>query len=121
MAQKNGGLLLCSVIVFLFCIQLSTVDCMLFDRITVNVVNGSNNIAFNQGLRHVNRKGKPWNRTRNRKRGKRAGVLNRLRSRSFKPPLPSIFLSNVRSLNNKADELFFLTSQFRDYRDCSIF
>ena len=56
-----------------------------------------------------------------RKRGKRAGALVRFRRRISRPPLPSIFLSNLRSINNKTDELFYLISNFRDYRDCSIF
>ncbi len=36
-----------------------------------------------------------------RKRGKRAGVLVRLRPRAFRPPLPTILLINVQSLDNK--------------------
>ncbi len=37
---------------------------------------------------------------RSRKRGKRAGVLVRLRRRAFRPPLPTILLANVQSLDN---------------------
>ena len=48
-------------------------------------------------------------------------MLARLRRRAFTPPLPSIILSNVRSVNNKTDELKYLTSNFRDYKDCSAF
>ncbi len=44
-------------------------------------------------------------RHRRRKRGKRAGVLVRLRSRAFRPPLPTILLANVQSLDNKLCEL----------------
>ncbi len=40
-------------------------------------------------------------RRRRRKRGKRAGVLVRLRRRAFRPPLPTILLANVQSLDNK--------------------
>ncbi len=40
-----------------------------------------------------------------RKRGRRGGVRCRLRRRAFKTPLPSIILSNVRSLKNKLDLL----------------
>ncbi len=40
-----------------------------------------------------------------RKRGKRAGVLVRLRCRAFRPPLPTILLANVQSLDNKLCEL----------------
>ncbi len=42
---------------------------------------------------------------RRRKRGKRAGVLIRLRRRAFRPPLPTILLANVQSLDNKLCEL----------------
>ncbi len=43
-------------------------------------------------------------RCRRRKRGKRAGVLVRLRRRAFRPPLPTILLANVQSLDNKLCE-----------------
>ena len=56
-----------------------------------------------------------------RKRGKRAGLLVRFRCRSNRPPLPAMFLSNVRSLDNKKDELFYLIKSQRDYRDCSVY
>lgn len=59
--------------------------------------------------------GSPWitipvrrrrrRRERKQKRGCRAGALLRLRRKPFKPPLPSLFLSNARSLANKMDEL----------------
>ncbi len=42
---------------------------------------------------------------RRRKRGIRAGVLVRLRRRAFRPPLPTILLANVQSLDNKLCEL----------------
>ncbi len=47
------------------------------------------------------------NNTRRRKkhRGKRAGIRNRLRVRAHSPPLPSILLANVQSLENKMDDL----------------
>ncbi len=44
-------------------------------------------------------------RKRRRKRGKRAGVLVRLRRRPLRPPLPTILLANVQSLDNKLCEL----------------
>ncbi len=37
-------------------------------------------------------------RRRRRKRGKRAGFLIRLRRRAFRPPLPTILLANIQSL-----------------------
>ena len=36
------------------------------------------------------------------RRGKRAGVLTRFRTRTQRPPLPAIFQSNVRSLKKQA-------------------
>ncbi|XP_019713383.1 uncharacterized protein LOC109508029 [Hippocampus comes] len=46
---------------------------------------------------------------RRRRRGKRAGMLVKLRQRGFGTPLPSIHLANLRSLPNKMDELLLLT------------
>ena len=36
--------------------------------------------------------------------GRRAGILVKLRKRQHRPPLPSILLANVQSLDNKLDE-----------------
>lgn len=43
--------------------------------------------------------------TQQRKRGRRAGVLVRLRRRAKRAPLPSMLLANVQSLDNKLWEL----------------
>ena len=59
-------------------------------------------------------------RKRRRKRGKRAGVLVRLRRRPLRPPLPSILLANVQSLDNKLCELRARISYQRETRDCCI-
>ncbi|KAL7879151.1 hypothetical protein AOLI_G00101250 [Acnodon oligacanthus] len=40
-----------------------------------------------------------------RKRGKRGGLHARLKARATRPPLPSLLLANVRSLENKLDKL----------------
>ncbi len=56
-------------------------------------------------------------RCRRRKRGKRAGILVRLRRRAFRPPLPTILLSNVQSLDNK---LRARISYQRETRDCCV-
>ncbi len=62
------------------------------------------------------------NRRRRRKhRGRRAGIRNRLRKRALSPPLPSILLANVQSLENKMDDLRARISFQRDIRDCNIF
>ncbi len=54
-------------------------------------------------------------------RGRRAGIRNRLRKRAHSPPLQSILLANVRSLENKMDDLRARISFQRDIRDCNIF
>ncbi len=45
---------------------------------------------------------------------------NRLRERAHSPPLPSILLANVQSLENKMDYLRASISFQRDIRDCNI-
>ncbi len=62
------------------------------------------------------------NRRRRKKHsGRRAGIRNRLRKRAHSPPLPSILLANVQSLENKMDDLRARISFQRDIRDCNIF
>ncbi|XP_039908517.1 uncharacterized protein LOC120747010 [Simochromis diagramma] len=58
---------------------------------------------------------------RRQHRGRRAGVRNRLRTRAHRPPLPSILLANVQSLENKLDDIRARTRYQRDIRDCNIF
>ncbi len=59
-------------------------------------------------------------RRRKKHRGRRAGIRNRLRKRAHSPPLPSILLANVQSLENKMDNLRARISFQRDIRDCNI-
>ncbi len=59
-------------------------------------------------------------RRRKKHRGRRAGIHNRLRKRAHSPPLPSILLANVQSLENKMDVLRARISFQRDIRDCNI-
>ncbi len=63
---------------------------------------------------------RPRRRKRSWKRGKRAGVLFRLRRRAFRPPLPIILLANVQSLDNKLCELRAYISYQRETRDCCV-
>ncbi len=73
-------------------------------------------------LRHTENKGRLNNPRRWRKhRGRRAGIRNRLRKRAHSPPLPSILLANVQSLENKMDDLRTRSSFQRDIRDFNIF
>ncbi len=53
-------------------------------------------------------------------RGKRASVLVRLRRSPLRPPLPTILLANVQSLDNKLCELRARISYQRETRDCCI-
>ncbi len=59
-------------------------------------------------------------RRRRKHRGRCAGIRNRLRKRAHSPPLPSILLANVQSLENKMDNLRVRISFQRDIRDCNI-
>ena len=66
--------------------------------------------------------GKPkrsW-KQRKQKRGCRAGPLARLKRRPFKPPLPSLFLSNARSIGNKIDELRLRIAANKCFCDCCV-
>ncbi len=56
-------------------------------------------------------------RRRKKHRGQCAGIRDRLRKRAHSPPLPSILLANVQSLENKMDDLRARTSFQRDIRD----
>ncbi|XP_054618104.1 protein-L-isoaspartate(D-aspartate) O-methyltransferase isoform X2 [Dunckerocampus dactyliophorus] len=55
-----------------------------------------------------------------RKRGKRAGLHARLKARATRPPLPSLLLANVRSLENKMDELRARITAQREIRECCV-
>ncbi|KAK3561055.1 hypothetical protein QTP86_026387, partial [Hemibagrus guttatus] len=55
------------------------------------------------------------NKVKSRRRGKRSGVLVRLRRHGLRTALPGIFLSNVRSLCNKMDELTLQMNKNRDF------
>ena len=57
---------------------------------------------------------------RHRKRGRRSGLLVRLRRRAHRAPLPSILLAKVQSLNNKVDEIGARVAFQRDIRDCKV-
>ncbi len=59
-------------------------------------------------------------RRRRKHHGRCAGIHNRLRKRAHSPPLPSILLANVQSLENKMDDLRARLSFQRDIRDCNI-
>ncbi|KAF7648813.1 hypothetical protein LDENG_00151290 [Lucifuga dentata] len=50
----------------------------------------------------------PNGRLKTKKHGSRGGVRNRLQKQGSRHPLPVITLSNIRSLNNKMDEVTLL-------------
>src|SRR4029434_1855763 len=62
----------------------------------------------------------PIRRRRRKQRGKRAGILCRSRTRYCNPPLPSILLANVQSLDNKMDELHARTNFQQDIANCCV-
>ncbi|KAK0131206.1 putative RNA-directed DNA polymerase from transposon BS [Merluccius polli] len=55
-----------------------------------------------------------------RRRGRRASALVRLSQRGLRTPLPGIFLSNVRSLPNKLEELQLLLGNNRDFLSSAV-
>ena len=55
-----------------------------------------------------------------KKRGSRGGVRERLKRRGFKHPLPTMTLSNVRSISNKMNELTAKLQHDRDYRQSNL-
>ena len=66
----------------------------------------SDNVTYIQRTHQNNTQHSSARTTRlQRKRGRRGGVSVLFRKRTHRPPLPSILLSNVRSLRNKFNEL----------------
>lgn len=59
-------------------------------------------------------------RTKIKKRGSRGGVFERLRRCGSRFPLPTITLSNVRSLNNKIEELTARLTHETDFQQCNL-
>ena len=55
-----------------------------------------------------------------RRRGRRRGLLVRLRRRAHRATLPRILLANVQSLDNQIDEIRAWVALQRDIRDCNI-
>lgn len=58
----------------------------------------------------------PWLPT---KKGRRSSTFARFRRCPYRPPLPALLLSNVRSLRHKMDELQLMIQTNKDYSDCS--
>ncbi len=58
---------------------------------------------------------------RGRKRGKCGGIRARLRANPTRPALPTLMLSNVRSLENKLDLIQLSRSTQHEARDCCVF
>ncbi len=58
---------------------------------------------------------------RGRKCGKRGGIRARLRANPTRPALPTLMLSNVRSLENKLDLIQLSRSTQHEARDCCVF
>lgn len=62
----------------------------------------------------------PRRNTKTKKRGSRGGVRARLRRRGTRFPLLTITLSNVRSLNNKVEELVARVNLETDFKLCNL-
>lgn len=75
---------------------------------------------FGSLLKNVPEDIRAAHRQRLRKRGRRGGLRQQLRRRGNRPPLPSMILSNVRSLRNKMDKLRLLTRGCFEYRESCI-
>ena len=60
------------------------------------------------------------NNKRRKKRGSRGGIQNRLKRRGCRLPLPAITFSNVRSLQNKMDEISALSKLDGNFRRSSL-
>ncbi len=58
---------------------------------------------------------------RRRKRGKQTGIRTRLMANPTRPALPSLFLANVHSLDNKMDFLRLRMVALCEVRDCCDF
>ncbi len=58
---------------------------------------------------------------RGRKRGKLGGIRARLKANPTRPALPTILLSNVRSLENKLDIIRLGRTTQRETRECCVF
>ena len=82
-------------------------------------------------IQYTRQSGSPWivvgsrrrhrrRRERKQKRGRRSGVLLRLRKQPHKPPLPSLYLSNARSLVHKTDYLDLQLAGNRYVCDCCV-
>jgi hypothetical protein len=59
-------------------------------------------------------------RNRKQKGGCRSGLLTRLKKHPHKPPLPSVFLANVRSIVPKMDDLELRIATDNFVRDCCV-
>ena len=120
--------LVCVVTVFLvgrtLCVHQYDRDVLLHIRDTMSQCDMQPNYCFNDivlpGPNWVTDQPPNASGQRVRKRGRRGGALLRLRRRNLRPPLPSMFLSNIRSLRNKTDEFLCNLQTKRYYKDCSI-
>ena len=67
------------------------------------------------------REGDPeWLNGRRRKRGRRGGIRRRLRQRKSRPALPAVILANLRSINNKIDDIRALARYSFEFREAAL-
>lgn len=122
MAPHYGDSVLLSVclVYLLFCLFMKSCDGLIqYDR--AELIHIRDNMPVSQSFVSDPFSSFPWKHPKHRlkKRGKRGGVMVRLRYRGHRLALPSLTLSNVRSLSNKKNELTALILSQRDLRDCS--
>ena len=133
MAPREGDRVVCALFLSLFCATLlceRVESCVRYDRESLLAIRDSvghlptpvllfsssditrESTEFSHGHTTTHRQ---------RKRGRRGGVVARFRRRANRPPLPAIILSNVRSIKNKIDELLYQIQTKRVYREASVF
>ncbi len=126
-SEKTLQFFVCFIIIFFY--VLDVVSITVYDRHTLlNIGSSVTQTDFeflNAGALFTDTASEPFvwparPRKCRQKRGKRAGVFVRLRRCAFRPPLPTILLANVQSLDNKLCELRARTSYQRETRDCCV-
>ncbi|XP_014195774.1 uncharacterized protein LOC106633669 [Haplochromis burtoni] len=132
-APPSNGFLLCLILLFLYFFT-SSICLLVYDRQTLLDIKDGLSYNFPE-FKFCNTDAPfadppfispetplfsvPGGRKR-RRRGRRSGVLVRLRRRTYRPPLPSLLLANVQSLENKLCELRARISFQREMRDCCV-
>ncbi len=140
-AAANGSPFQCFFLFLVFFFTLCVIGTVYiqYTRQTLLDIGDQHQISVSSDFHHTHNipddiarpAGSPWivarsrrwrrrRRERKQKRGRRSGVMLRLRKQPHKPPLPSLYLSNARSLVHKMDELKLQLAGNRFVRDCCV-